>query len=62
MLSTDGFVAPVAATLHPSQLIPANQNACTFSNGPNRVACVAVAAGANMSSIIIPDGIPNIPT
>src|SRR5215211_451211 len=33
--STLGLVAPVADTLHPSQLIPAIQKACTTLTGPS---------------------------
>ncbi len=61
MLSTDGLVAPVAATLQPSQLMPANQKAWTVSSGPNLVATDATASPASMSSVMAPDGIPKAP-
>ncbi len=60
-LSTDGMVAPVTATLQPSQLMPANQNACTFSSGPKRVDPVAAETGSSICSVMAPDGIPNRP-
>jgi hypothetical protein len=49
-LSTEGLVALVALSEQPSQDIPANQKAWTFSSGPMREPGADLARSAIMSS------------
>ncbi len=60
-LSTDGVVALVAESEHPSHDMPANQKACTFSSGPMREAGASRDVGSSMCSMYMRFGRPKSP-